>query len=158
MFDAAVDDPEEQFLTEDEKMSDWSRERGCHPLLPDQTLAQATKQSLVAYKGGKCQDCGGIFPQCCYHFDHRIPCEKSFNIAEACSNGLTLVIPRLREEVDKCDLVCANCHALRTAGNPEISAKIIKGQKSVGYKFHWANTIKKDIFSVKQLIRECDEQ
>ena len=90
---------------------------------------QEKKQQLVAYKGGKCFDCGGTFPQCCFHFDHRNPWQKSFGI----SREIDKPIAELMIEADKCDLVCANCHAIRTAGNPVIVAKIsaaMKGKKA----------------------------
>lgn len=34
-------------------------------------------------------------------------------------------------EADKCDLVCANCDAIRTAGNPAISANIREAKLGV---------------------------
>ena len=43
--------------------------------------AREKKAKLVAYKGGKCLDCGGVFPNCCFTFDHRDPFEKSFTIS-----------------------------------------------------------------------------
>jgi hypothetical protein len=86
------------------------------------------KEQLVAYKGGKCLDCGGIFFACCYDFDHRIPSEKSFTISEASASG-KISIEDLMKEVDKCDLVCANCHRIRTQGNKLISEKIKENQK-----------------------------
>jgi hypothetical protein len=64
------------------------------------------KQRLVAYKGDKCHDCGGVFPQYCYDFDHKDPNQKSFGISESYGKP----IAELMAEVDKCDLVCANCH------------------------------------------------
>ena len=65
------------------------------------------KQKLIAYKGGKCQKCGYDKPvPGAYHFHHRSPEEKSFNI-----NASTLGYEALKKEVDKCDLLCANCHA-----------------------------------------------
>lgn len=79
------------------------------------------KTQLVAYKGGKCHDCGGIFPNCCFQFDHLDPDTKLFTI----SQGLNKRLAELMIEVDKCDMVCANCHAIRTAGNPKIAAKIV---------------------------------
>lgn len=83
------------------------------------------KLHLIAYKGGKCLDCGGSFPQCCYDFDHRLPAEKAFTISSKMGRPLS----ELMLEADKCDLVCANCHRIRTAGNPLISAKMTIGQK-----------------------------
>lgn len=65
------------------------------------------KKKLIEYKGGKCERCGyqkdvpGAFV-----FHHRDPKEKSFQIAQY-KGGLKM----LKKEVDKCDLLCANCHA-----------------------------------------------
>jgi hypothetical protein len=81
---------------------------------------QEKKHQLVLYKGGKCLDCNHIFPDCCFHFDHRDPSTKLFSI----SSGLHRSLEELKREADKCDLVCANCHAIRTAGSPAIAAKI----------------------------------
>jgi hypothetical protein len=82
------------------------------------------KHKLVMYKGGLCQDpdCKypGPLPDCCYDFDHREPSEKSFSISAG--SGKSLV--ELMIEVDKCDLVCSNCHRIRTAGNPDIAKKL----------------------------------
>lgn len=83
------------------------------------------KAQLVAYKGGRCYDCGQVFPQCCFDFDHRNPKNKCFNIGEQGARGTPL--PELMVEADKCDLVCANCHRIRTYGNPDISEKISAG-------------------------------
>jgi hypothetical protein len=57
-----------------------------------------------------CADCGSVFPPCCMHFDHvpeRGP--KLFNVAN-CDRALADV----KAEIAKCDIVCANCHAIRT--------------------------------------------
>lgn len=83
------------------------------------------KAQLVAYKGGKCKDCGGIFPPCVYHFDHINPFDKSFTICEKKHRP----IEEVKKEVDKCDLVCANCHAIRTFNNADISAKLKRAWK-----------------------------
>jgi hypothetical protein len=89
------------------------------------------KEQLVSYKGGKCFNCGGVFPACCYDFDHRVPLEKSFGVSEV-SHSNKVTMEELQKEVDKCDLVCANCHRIRTQGNLLISEKIglgMQGQK-----------------------------
>lgn len=57
-----------------------------------------------------CADCGGKFPSCVYHFDHvpeRGP--KLFNLGSG-----DYAIETVRAEIAKCDIVCANCHAIRT--------------------------------------------
>lgn len=77
------------------------------------------KVELVRYKGGRCHDCGGEFPVCCFDFDHRDPLQKSFNISAR--YGFTL--EELKVEADKCDLVCA------TSNNPTVGAKISAAQR-----------------------------
>lgn len=63
------------------------------------------KIKLVAYKGGKCQICN--YNKCieALQFHHKDPNKKEFQIS-----GMSLGFERLKIEVDKCDLVCANCH------------------------------------------------
>jgi hypothetical protein len=46
-------------------------------------------------------------------FDHRDPQEKEFCISSALSTVPRL--KRLRKEIDKCDILCANCHRIKTA-------------------------------------------
>jgi hypothetical protein len=77
---------------------------------------QEQKLALIEYKGSKCFDCGLSFPPYVYHFDHRDPLEKSFGIGQRKGHS----IYDLKKEVEKCDLVCANCHAVRTHNNHEI--------------------------------------
>lgn len=83
------------------------------------------KDALIEYKGGKCVDCGGVFPRVCMGFDHRDPDSKLFSIGLAMGKPLE----ELKIEVDKCDLVCANCHAIRTANNPVVARKISESKK-----------------------------
>jgi hypothetical protein len=65
------------------------------------------KIACVAYKGGKCRRCG--YDKCirALHFHHRDPAVKSFEIGGNISCTWTVLQP----ELDKCDLLCANCHA-----------------------------------------------
>jgi len=70
------------------------------------------KNLAVEYKGGSCQSCGYNRYLGALDFHHRNPNEKRFGIASklgwsAKSDGLT---PELITELDKCDLLCANCH------------------------------------------------
>jgi hypothetical protein len=43
-------------------------------------------------------------------FDHRPGTDKQFEV----SQGLSLARERVQAEIAKCDIVCANCHAIRT--------------------------------------------
>ena len=63
------------------------------------------KMKMVEYKGGKCEICG--YNKCieALEFHHINPKEKDFNIS-----GGTKSFNSLKSELDKCILVCANCH------------------------------------------------
>lgn len=64
-----------------------------------------------------CMDCGYYFDTVCMDFDHRNPAVKLFTISQGVNKCVTLEV--LEEELDKCDLVCANCHRLRTQAQRE---------------------------------------
>jgi hypothetical protein len=70
---------------------------------------QKLKQVAIAYKGGACKNCG--YSKCigALHFHHRDPKQKDFTIAVASHNS-TLTLEDIKQELDKCILVCANCH------------------------------------------------
>lgn len=57
-----------------------------------------------------CVDCGENHPFYVMQFDH-VRGEKQFNVSAAVGN---VKKERVLEEIEKCDLVCANCHAVRT--------------------------------------------
>jgi hypothetical protein len=58
-----------------------------------------------------CTDCGGIFPPEAMQWDHLPGTTKRGNISTSMRN----LRPKLIfEELAKCELVCANCHAIRT--------------------------------------------
>jgi DNA-binding CsgD family transcriptional regulator len=63
------------------------------------------KAELVEYKGGKCEKCG--YDKCvqALQFHHLNPKEKDFAVG-----GKSYSFERLKKEVDKCIMVCANCH------------------------------------------------
>lgn len=63
-------------------------------------------------KSQPCMDCGGFFHFSAMQFDHRPDEVKSFEIGSTWARGWKL--DRIIEEIQKCDLVCANCHAVRT--------------------------------------------
>ena len=63
------------------------------------------KIQLVEYKGGKCEKCGYNKSIAVLQFHHLDPNEKDFTIS-----GKSYSFERLKKEVDKCIMVCANCH------------------------------------------------
>lgn len=69
------------------------------------------KEKLVNYKGGKCECCG--YDKCieAMEFHHLDPNEKDFGIS-----GKSWAFEKLKKEVDKCIMVCSNCHKEIHAG------------------------------------------
>jgi transposase len=71
------------------------------------------KRILVAEAGGACVLCG--YDRCiaALQFHHRDPAQKRFALG---GRGLSRAIHDLREEAQKCVLLCSNCHAEVEAG------------------------------------------
>jgi len=65
---------------------------------------------MRALKDGPCVDCGGKFPSECMDFDH-VP-ERGPKLASV--GRLLRDEELLQAEIAKCDLVCSNCHRIRT--------------------------------------------
>jgi hypothetical protein len=72
----------------------------------------ATVALLRDLRKRHCAECGGIFEPHQMDFDHRVPSEKLFRVTEA--RAMLMSRPHLLAEVRKCEIVCANCHRLRT--------------------------------------------
>ncbi len=71
------------------------------------------RREALACKGGRCQACG--YDRCVgpLEFHHLDSTRKDFGIS---SRGYTRSWDRIREELDKCLLLCANCHREVHAG------------------------------------------
>lgn len=84
----------------------------------DQEIARVTRRQratlefLRKLRRRPCVDCGGVFSPWVMDFDHRDPTKKSFNVMSG--RAMLMSRSRLMAEIDKCDIVCANCHAART--------------------------------------------
>jgi 5-methylcytosine-specific restriction endonuclease McrA len=63
------------------------------------------KEQIVEYKGGKCEICDYNKSLRALEFHHIDPSEKDFNIG-----GCIVFNDKLKREIDKCILVCSNCH------------------------------------------------
>jgi len=86
----------------------------CKPCYKEQRQARH-KTDRIRYheylKGLSCMDCGIADPIVLTH-DHRNPEEKFMKVSKMIGNYSWKLI---RKEMAKCDVVCANCHAKRTA-------------------------------------------
>ena len=65
------------------------------------------KELAVEYKGGKCEKCG--YNKCisALEFHHTNPEEKDFSLGD---KGYCRAWESVKRELDKCIMVCANCH------------------------------------------------
>jgi len=68
------------------------------------------KRQLVEYAGGKCVRCGYDNSYAALQFHHKDD-SKEFGIGSKVRS-----IEYMKAEVDKCELLCANCHAEHHAG------------------------------------------
>ena len=73
----------------------------------------ATVKFLRELRRVPCADCGGTFEPYQMDFDHRDPAQKSFQVTDGCA--MLMNRERLLAEIAKCDVICANCHAIRSA-------------------------------------------
>ena len=72
-----------------------------------------SKRLQVAYykESNPCVDCGGFFSAVAMDFDHE-PGTKFKSISRMVRDEYSMA--RIKEEIEKCDLVCSNCHRVRT--------------------------------------------
>jgi hypothetical protein len=78
-------------------MASWMKDR-CRKL----------KALAVEYAGGCCKGCGYDKYQGALDFHHRDPAQKDFSIAANMRRGD--LSETMKAEIDKCVLLCANCH------------------------------------------------
>lgn len=76
-------------------------------------LRADTKKKCIEYLGGKCKLCGYNKCDKALDFHHVNPKEKDFNIGQ---NNTKYRFEQLKLELDKCVLLCRNCHAEVHAG------------------------------------------
>ena len=79
------------------------------------------KSLAVEYKGGKCQICGYMKCVGALELHHINPAEKSFGIGD---KGYTRSWDTVRNEIDKCILLCANCHREVESGITQLPREI----------------------------------
>jgi hypothetical protein len=74
-------------------------------------LWRAQLRLLDDLRNRPCADCGGHFAPCAMDFDHRDSRSKLAAVTRMIGRAGTA---RILDEAAKCDIVCANCHRLRT--------------------------------------------
>lgn len=67
------------------------------------------RTAAIEHLGGKCIDCGGVFPECVYDFHHLG--DKEAHVSTMIKENRKL--EAILNEASKCELLCANCHRIR---------------------------------------------
>ena len=123
---------------EKERERKLSRERAKQNKEKRKTQAREYRQKqsvkIVAlidtYRSKPCCDCGKEYDKRLMEFDHRPGTQKSFGVCSVLYSDRSLVT--IQTEIDKCDVVCAMCHRLRTESRyPRISGKLSKTAKAL---------------------------
>ena len=89
---------------------EYDRRKGCTKTRCNSCLTNSRRfqlrRKIIEYMGGKCVECG--YNEClgALHPHHLNGEEKSFRLSGAHSRSWKLIC----EEMDKCILLCANCH------------------------------------------------
>src|ERR1035437_322921 len=79
----------------------------------NKTKAQQMREYVDKIKDVPCKDCGERHPSFGMDFDHRERESKYREIAKLVHGGSW---ENLYMEIAKCDVVCSNCHRIRTYG------------------------------------------
>lgn len=70
---------------------------------------RSRKRMIVDHFGDKCHDCGNTYHQCVYEFHHLDPTQKDVNPSRA----LSWKEEKMWTEINKCIMLCSNCHKIR---------------------------------------------
>lgn len=122
-----------------ETLKNGSSRRYCFNCVPQglntgAKLRQLIKQWAVEYKGGKCEKCGYHNFISALEFHHLNPKEKDFCLSD---RNLQLNWNTIQQELDKCVLICANCHRAehellnQQNNNISLSTKRVSNAKQV---------------------------
>jgi hypothetical protein len=80
----------------------------------------------IGLKSGRpCADCGEVFHPAAMQWDHLPGSEKAGSLGDLVRHGNRRLI---LQEIEKCELVCANCHAVRSAMRAQGAADLAAAQ------------------------------
>lgn len=83
-------------------------------LIAAKNRRQLKREWFESLKDKPCMDCRESYPYYVMDFDHR---DKLSKITDVSQMVYKLPKHKILAEIAKCDLICANCHRLRTWGN-----------------------------------------
>lgn len=109
LFEAAA-----RYKAEPDKQKKYKREwyeRNRLAMIPAaKARREKTREFINVHKSGPCTDCGNCFPSCAMDFDH-VRGVKYRDIGKMLNHTNTALV---FAEIEKCEVVCANCHRVRT--------------------------------------------
>jgi hypothetical protein len=88
-------------------------------------ITRQGREVVAAAKAVPCSDCKRRFPAVCMDFDH-VRGEKDFDVSTA---GRWTSIAVLEAEIAKCEVVCSNCHRLRTEYRRRDARRLAQGER-----------------------------
>lgn len=105
-FKCKKDKPDDEFAIRKDRKQLHSYCKSCQVANID-VQRRAMKQRAIEYKGGSCKICG--YDKCnrALSFHHIDPTQKEFSVGWIRTNGWETI----KTELDKCILLCTNCHA-----------------------------------------------
>lgn len=109
-----------------EKRSKYSKEYS--QKFRDSQFKNQRKLEFCLYKGGCCSECGFVATEetiAAFDFHHLDPSEKEYTP----SDMLMLKKEKVFQELDKCVLLCSNCH--RILHHRQYRAKLLEKQQKV---------------------------
>ena len=119
------------------------------------------KLIYLEYSGGECVKCGYNKCPSSLTFHHKDPEEKDFSIGSLSEriNSIYELSERIKNEIDKCDLLCANCHVLEHSDidffneNKDLIEKKVDSYKEIQKKINREEVYKMydDGFSQKDI-------
>ena len=106
-----------RYQSEEWKEYQRTYQRSWHQRHKEKRLARIYQKKAAIYEYVQqiksqlhCVDCGQRHPAA-LQFHHLNAQDKQFNIADAVRNGISL--DRIKKEISKCIVLCANCHLIR---------------------------------------------
>ena len=101
------------YLRRDQKNlvpSSWCKECNTKQVVASQ---RKIKRQCIEYKGGSCSNCNFNAYDGALEFHHIDPSKKDMEISKIARKKFT---EQVRIELDKCLLLCSNCHRMKHAG------------------------------------------
>ncbi len=84
---------------------------------PHKRYREKCKRFIAEQKDVPCTDCGVKYPSYVMQFDHLR--DKKYTISQM---YILVGLPTIKAEIEKCEVVCANCHAERTHGPTNLAS------------------------------------